>query len=165
MSLEEQLKNRIGKMNVAAASEEKSNGAPAPAPLSSNGSQSGLMQELMANFNKRKMTQAKADAVDNKSNTSNGSSDSGCGIILPSSTKGKTNGNTESPKTHRKAPSASSISSQEEVASKAINGLSHGPVTAETLERFRADLMAEVRTEINRAKQEIIEAIRSELRR
>lgn len=42
----------------------------------------------------------------------------------------------------------------------------NGPaITPEFLERFKADLMVEVRLEINKAKQDIIEAFRAELAR
>ncbi|EYB86100.1 hypothetical protein Y032_0286g1419 [Ancylostoma ceylanicum] len=139
-----------------------------------------LLSELAATFNRKKISQAKADAVDSKSNASNGSSDSGCGTIPPvngfaaPSNAGtatrkwepvKTNGNTDSPKTHRKVPSGSSISSQEDPVK--ANGLapSNAVITPEYLERFKAELMVEVRLEINKAKQDIIEAFRTELAR
>ncbi|VDM57485.1 unnamed protein product [Angiostrongylus costaricensis] len=144
-------------------------------PGSSHGD---LLSELAATFNKKKITQAKADAVDSKSNASNGSSDSGCGTIPPvngfAAPNGgnaprkwepvKTNGNSESPKTHKKVPSGSSISSQEDVKSNGVSVVGN-TVTAEFLERFKADLMVEVRLEINKAKQDIIEAFRAELAR
>ncbi|CAD6186769.1 unnamed protein product [Caenorhabditis auriculariae] len=165
-SLADQLKMKSAALNKTVGPKEtrspaeQSTAAPPPAPASGN-----LMSELAATINKRKMTQAKADAVDSKSNTSNASTDSGCGI--PPVNGGLTNGNvkkvadvklngSDSPKTHRKAPSGSSIFSQDEA--KAAN-------VAELLERFKADLMVEVRLEINKAKHDIIEALRSELSR
>ncbi|CAJ0591635.1 unnamed protein product [Cylicocyclus nassatus] len=139
-----------------------------------------LLSELAATFNRKKISQAKADAVDSKSNASNGSSDSGCGTIppvngfaAPASVGNvtrkwepvKTNGNTESPKTHRKIPSGSSISSQEDTVKTNGIAASGTPITQEYLERFKAELMVEVRLEINKAKQDIIEAFRAELAR
>ncbi|KAK6754106.1 hypothetical protein RB195_013235 [Necator americanus] len=150
-------------------------------PGSVAGSSHGdLLSELAATFNRKKISQAKADAVDSKSNASNGSSDSGCGTIppvngfaLPATTGNaarkwepiKTNGNMESPKTHRKVPSGSSISSQEEAAKTNGITVSNAVITPEVLERFKAELMVEVRLEINKAKQDIIEAFRTELAR
>uniref|UniRef100_A0A0K0CZK1 Uncharacterized protein n=1 Tax=Angiostrongylus cantonensis TaxID=6313 RepID=A0A0K0CZK1_ANGCA len=115
-------------------------------PGSSHGD---LLSELAATFNRKKITQAKADAADSKSNASNGSSDSGCGTIPPvngfAAPNGgnaprkwepvKTNGSTESPKTHKKVPSGSSISSQEDVKSNGISVVGNA-ITAEFLERY-----------------------------
>ncbi|KJH47005.1 WH1 domain protein [Dictyocaulus viviparus] len=137
-----------------------------------------LLSELAATFNKKKITQAKADAADSKSNASNGSSDSGCGTIpsvngFAASAVGnttrkwepvKTNGNAESPKSHKKVPSGSSISSQEDAKSNGVPVVGNS-ITPDFLERFKAELMVEVRLEINKAKQEIIEVIRNELTR
>lgn len=154
--------------------------SPANSVISSipGSSHGDLLSELAATFNRKKITQAKADAADSKSNASNGSSDSGCGTIPPvngfAAPNGgnaprkwepvKTNGSTESPKTHKKVPSGSSISSQEDVKSNGISVVGNA-ITAEFLERFKADLMVEVRLEINKAKQDIIEAFRAELAR
>jgi hypothetical protein len=72
----------------------------------------------------------------------------------------------------RRAPSGSSLSSQEEPIKTISNGITmtNGggttmAVTVETLERWKSDLMIEVRAEINKAKIEIIEALRAELLR
>lgn len=142
-----------------------------------------LMSELNAQLNKRKMTQAKSDAVDSKSNTSNGSSDSGCGIGTSGSNGGSVGSATakkwsvsemskplDSPKTHRKLPSASSLFAQDDASttsSKASTSLSNGTtstvvaspstaaVTSEQLERHCADMMVEVRLEMNKLRQDI----------
>ncbi|CAI4222749.1 unnamed protein product [Auanema sp. JU1783] len=174
-SLVDQLKNaslkKTGgvKENRSQSLAESSGTSAPPPPSTSNGGAHGcLINELAATINKRKMNQAKADAADNSDlfPPSPGSSDSGCGGIQPPSNgvkkweSVKTNGHTDSPKTHRKVPSGSSISSQEEIPAKPV-----GSVTAEYLERFKADLMVEVRLEINKAKQDIIEALKMELSR
>ncbi|KAF1752560.1 hypothetical protein GCK72_019115 [Caenorhabditis remanei] len=145
-----------------------------------------LMSELNAQLNKRKMTQAKSDAVDSKSNTSNGSSDSGCGIGTNGSNGGSVGSATakkwsvpdaskplDSPKTHRKLPSASSLFSQEDtskpstslangaissVTPTTLNGNSSSVIPNEQLERLRADMMVEVRLEINKLRQDLMEA-------
>lgn len=180
-SLADQLRGAQLK-KTSASKDVRSVSIADPSSVSSSsvaGSSHGdLLSELAATFNRKKITQAKADAADSKSNASNGSSDSGCGTIPPvngfaapnagNTTRKwepvKTNGHTESPKTHRKVPSGSSISSQEEV--KANGTVVNGPaITPEFLERFKADLMVEVRLEINKAKQDIIEAFRAELAR
>ncbi|KAK6053394.1 hypothetical protein COOONC_09101 [Cooperia oncophora] len=120
------------------------------APSVAGSSHVDLLSELAATFNRKKITQAKADAADSKSNASNGSSDSGCGTIPPvngfaAPNTGnvprkwepvKANGNTDSPKTHRKIPSGSSISSQEEM--KANGTLAGAVITPEFLERYRS---------------------------
>ncbi|CAJ0954630.1 unnamed protein product, partial [Mesorhabditis belari] len=148
----------------------------------SSGGGGNMMAELMQTLNKRKNTKAQSDSQDNKSNISNGSADSGTSSSSdirppppisnvpvkkwePVKTNGATtNGNStttaiESPKAHRKLPSTSSIST--------LDGTQNGnpTLTPEFLERFRADLMLEVREEISRAKQEIIDVIRQELQR
>lgn len=189
MSLTDQIKaasqNQLRKTNIKETrSQSLANNSSAPAPTN-GGSHGDMLSELAATINKRKMTQAKADAADSKSNTSNGSSDSrDSGIAPPTTANGakkwepvKTNGHSAntstivgSPKTHRKVPSGSSISSQEDCSPK-TNGISNGSssgttvVTPEFLERFKADLMVEVRLEINKAKQEIIDVLRAELSR
>ncbi|CAI5450848.1 unnamed protein product [Caenorhabditis angaria] len=182
-SLADQLKMRsqnLNKTTNGAAPVTQKAEPEKPAAPSAGGN---LMSELAAHINKRKMTQAKADAVDSKSNTSNGSSDSGCGTAT--STNGFSNGGsigsaaakkwsvsdvksasiTESPKTHRKLPSASSIFSQDEKTVVSEGSSTGSLVNNELLEKFRAELMVEVRLEINKAKQEIIEVIRQELSR
>ncbi|CAL2044206.1 unnamed protein product [Caenorhabditis brenneri] len=146
-----------------------------------------LMSELNAQLNKRKMTQAKSDAVDSKSNTSNGSSDSGCGIGTSGSNGGSVGSATakkwsvsemskplDSPKTHRKLPSASSLFAQDDASttsSKASTSLSNGTtstvvassstaaVTTEQLERHCADMMVEVRLEMNKLRQDIAQML------
>ncbi|WKY09188.1 hypothetical protein Q1695_001949 [Nippostrongylus brasiliensis] len=180
-SLADQLRGAQLKKTSTAGKEMRSVSIsdPSASGLSVGGSSHGdLLSELAATFNRKKITQAKADAADSKSNASNGSSDSGCGTIPPvngfaAPAAGitarkwepvKTNGSTESPKTHRKAPSGSSISSQEEVKSGGAV-LTGTAITQEFLERFKADLMVEVRLEINKAKQDIIDAFRAELAR
>ncbi|PAV60502.1 hypothetical protein WR25_25516 [Diploscapter pachys] len=200
-SLAEQLKNQSLKKTAGPQSREPtSNGASAGnnnnSSSSSTSNASSLPQpvnfisELAATINKRKQTQAKADAVDSKSNISNGSSDSGCaippvnGVVnglsngvngvkkwnepsanpinKQSAVQSTANGTgTDSPKTHRKIPSGSSISSQDEGKANGNNHL----LTNEILERFKAELMVEFRQEINKAKQEILELIRQELGR
>ncbi|PAV67894.1 hypothetical protein WR25_24141 isoform B [Diploscapter pachys] len=196
-SLAEQLKNQSLKKTAGPQSREPtSNGASAGSSSSSTSNASSLPQpvnfisELAATINKRKQTQAKADAVDSKSNISNGSSDSGCaippvnGVVnglsnggngvkkwnepnanpinKQSAVQSTANGTgTDSPKTHRKIPSGSSISSQDEGKTNGNNHL----LTNEILERFKAELMVEFRQEINKAKQEILELIRQELGR
>uniref|UniRef100_A0A6F7PRG4 WH1 domain-containing protein n=1 Tax=Haemonchus contortus TaxID=6289 RepID=A0A6F7PRG4_HAECO len=180
-SLVDQLRGAQLK-KTSAAKEIRSVSIADPSSVSGSnvaGSSHGdLLSELAATFNRKKITQAKADAADSKSNASNGSSDSGCGTIPPVNGFAapavgnvsrkwetvKTNGNMDSPKTHRKVPSGSSISSQEELK---VNGtpVAGSVITPEFLERFKADLMVEVRLEINKAKEDIIEAFRSELAR
>uniref|UniRef100_A0A915APZ7 Ribonuclease Oy n=1 Tax=Parascaris univalens TaxID=6257 RepID=A0A915APZ7_PARUN len=79
---------------------------------------------------------------------------------------------TDSPKTHRnigRAPSGSSISSQEEP--RTINGpivstsvtsnvsTASNVLTVEMLEQWKRDILNEVRAEINKAKNEIIDAL------
>lgn len=76
---------------------------------------------------------------------------------------------TDSPKTHRKLPSASSLFSQEDSSTKpgpsTTNGTPSVPsngtatgVSNEQLERLRADLMVEVRLEMNKLRQDLMEA-------
>ncbi|CAO4378163.1 unnamed protein product [Caenorhabditis nigoni] len=189
MSLADQLKQRsksltTGKLNggAPAAVEEK----PKPIAAAPN-----MMSELTAHLNKRKQTQAKSDAVDSKSNTSNGSSDSGCGIGPNGSSNGGSIGSAgakkwslseaaskplDSPKTHRKLPSASSLFSQEDQTTPSkpstsngttsgvmSNGTSSATTTSsgvpnEQLERLRADMMVEVRLEINKLRQDLMDA-------
>ncbi|KAH7730025.1 UNC-3 protein4 protein [Aphelenchoides avenae] len=77
---------------------------------------------------------------------------------------------TDSPKVHRKAPSGSSLSSQEEAASRAPQAASSAssngiPLTAADLDRFKQEIMLEVQREITKAKTDIIEALRQELQR
>uniref|UniRef100_A0A8R1HYH4 WH1 domain-containing protein n=1 Tax=Caenorhabditis japonica TaxID=281687 RepID=A0A8R1HYH4_CAEJA len=170
-----QTSNGVGKPAAAAAAAEQEK--PAVPKAAGN-----LMSELEAQLNKRKMTQAKSDAVDSKSNTSNGSSDSGCGTAMSTNGLSSNGGSvgsaaakkwsvsdaskpTDSPKSHRKLPSASSLFSQEDTSltpkAASINGTaasSSSAIPNEILDRLRADLMVEVRLEINKAKQEIIEA-------
>ncbi|CAI2354276.1 unnamed protein product [Caenorhabditis sp. 36 PRJEB53466] len=143
-----------------------------------------MMSELQAQLQKRAMTKAKSDAVDSKSNTSNASTDSGTSTSKEIYSNGGSIGSaaarkltdastkpTDSPKAHRKLPSASSLFPQEDSGSVLSNGstsstgtvkaMANGSTTAipnELLERLRADLMVEVRLEINKAKQEVIEA-------
>lgn len=158
------------KPNGAASVVEEKPAAPKPT--------GDLFSEMNALFNKRKNTQAKSDAVDSKSNTSNGSSDSGCGIGTNGSNGGSVGSAAakkwsvpdgpkpmDSPKTHRKLPSASSLFSQEDASTKP--GTSNGAPTAssnssgvsnEQLERLRADLMVEVRLEMNKLRQDLMEA-------
>ncbi|CTQ86976.1 VASP_tetra domain-containing protein [Caenorhabditis elegans] len=143
------------------------------------------MSELEAQLNKRKMTQAKSDAVDSKSNTSNGSSDSGCGTATSTNGCGSSNGGSvgsaaakkwsvsdatkpmDSPKTHRKLPSASSLFSQEDSSSSSSSTLTPSKPTTngtssaipnDLLERLRADIMVEMRLEMNKLEQRIVEA-------
>lgn len=59
-----------------------------------------MVQELALTFSKRKAKQAEANTTDNKSNTSNGSSDSG--VYPPAKPKSQVNGTASSPKSHRK---------------------------------------------------------------
>lgn len=147
-------------------------------PATSGGGRPDFVSELAATINRRKNTRAAQDAIDSKSNISNGSSDSGCGTMPPSTISApvkkwepvKTNGHVESPKTHRKIPSGSSISSQEDrPLTNGLNKISttskESAVIPEFLERFRDELLGEVRQEINKAKQEIIDAIKQELAR
>ncbi|KAK5970067.1 WH1 domain-containing protein [Trichostrongylus colubriformis] len=173
-----QLKKTSAAKDIRSVSIADPSSVSAPSSGIAGSSHGDLLSELAATFNKKKITQAKADAADSKSNVSNGSSDSGCGTIPPvngfaATNTGnvsrkwepvKANGNTESPKTHRKVPSGSSISSQEEVKANGTS-LAGSVITLEVLERFKADLMVEVRLEINKAKQDIIEAFRTELAR
>lgn len=184
-SLAEQLKMRSQQGLKTTSNGIKTNGnveQEKPAPPKAGGD---LMSELNAQLNRRKMTQAKSDAVDSKSNTSNGSSDSGCGI--GTSSNGSNGGSVgsaaakkwsvtemakplDSPKTHRKLPSASSLFSQDDqgstTSSKASTSLSNGTtstvvapstsaVTNEQLERHCADMMVEVRLEMNKLRQDI----------
>lgn len=189
-SLAEQLKQRTQNGLRATNNGFRTNGnaeteksaAPAAPPAPKGGGD--LMSELSAQLNRRKITQAKSDAVDSKSNTSNGSSDSGCG--LPTSSNASNGGSVgsagakkfsitemqkplDSPKTHRKLPSASSLFSQDDgsTSSKGSTTLSNGTsstvtatpggtVSNEQLERLRADLMVEFRLEINKLRQDMV---------
>uniref|UniRef100_A0A1I7WGS3 WH1 domain-containing protein n=1 Tax=Heterorhabditis bacteriophora TaxID=37862 RepID=A0A1I7WGS3_HETBA len=183
----EQLKNaQLKKTNIVKESrslsvvDSSTSSVVSGSSATTNGTTSShgdLLSELAATFSRKKITQAKADAVDSKSNISNGSSDSGCGTIPsvngfpPNGVKkweqAKSNGHTDSPKTHRKAPSGSSISSQEEGILKTNIPIpsSFTPITQEMLERFKADIMVEVRLEMNKMKEEIVEVLRTELAR
>lgn len=182
-SLADQLKMRSQQGLKATSNGIKTNGnAEVEKPAAPKGG-GDLMSELNAQLNKRKMTQAKSDAVDSKSNTSNGSSDSGCGIGTSGSNGGSVGSATakkwsvsemskplDSPKTHRKLPSASSLFAQDEASttsSKASTSLSNGTtsttvaaastsaVSSEQLERHCADMMVEVRLELNKLRQDI----------
>ncbi|VDM40950.1 unnamed protein product [Toxocara canis] len=162
--------------------------APLISSLASNTSQSradvnaGL--SLEATLNKRKNNAENADSRPNGESVTT-STNGGIRRAWEKPSGGPINGSnsaTESPKTHRKAPSGSSISSQEEprtaingqlagtsatpsaVISAVAAGTSSG-VTVEMLERWKQDVLSEIRAEFNKAKNEIIEAIRAELLR
>uniref|UniRef100_F1L4E1 Ena/VASP-like protein n=1 Tax=Ascaris suum TaxID=6253 RepID=F1L4E1_ASCSU len=149
-----------------------------------------LFSELEATLNKRKNN---AENIDSRSNgdsivaTANGT----IRRAWEKPSSGALNGNnsvTDSPKTHRnigRAPSGSSISSQEEPRTMAPSGSSissqeeprtiNGPVvstsvtsnvstasnvlTVEMLEQWKREILNEVRAEINKAKNEIIDAL------
>ncbi|KAK6039882.1 hypothetical protein COOONC_22613 [Cooperia oncophora] len=110
------------------------------APSVAGSSHVDLLSELAATFNRKKITQAKADAADSKSNASNVHRIADCrkntGNVPRKWEPVKANGNTDSPKTHRKIPSGSSISSQEEM--KANGTLAGAVITPEFLERYRS---------------------------
>lgn len=140
----------------------------------------GLLSELEATLNKRKN---QSEGIDSSSGDTVASS----GTIRrpwekPSAASLNLNGTStaavsESPKAHRKAPSGSSLSSQEEP--KLVNGTgssssvaaagnvssTSGAVTMEMLEKWKQELLNEVRIEISKAKKEIIEALQAELRK
>ncbi|GMR58029.1 hypothetical protein PMAYCL1PPCAC_28224, partial [Pristionchus mayeri] len=158
-----------------------------------------LMSELMQTMSRRKNTRAALDAIDNKSNISNGSSDSGNGISAPSSghesnggssigsTNGLATGSIASNSNggtvkrwpdpikqagaengglgHRKAPSTSSICSDDTLRAAAPvlqNGLAAaagGGLSAEQYDRLKNDILGEIRTEMDKMKKEIIAAI------
>ncbi|CTQ86973.1 WH1 domain-containing protein [Caenorhabditis elegans] len=182
-SLAEQLKMR-SQQGLKATSNGVKAAAAEPEKPAAKGA-GNLMSELEAQLNKRKMTQAKSDAVDSKSNTSNGSSDSGCGTATSTNGCGSSNGGSvgsaaakkwsvsdatkpmDSPKTHRKLPSASSLFSQEDSSSSSSSTLTPSKPTTngtssaipnDLLERLRADIMVEMRLEMNKLEQRIVEA-------
>lgn len=174
-SLADQLKNatlkKVERKESNSGMEEKQNGSNGTAPA--GGVTGDLMRELAATMSKRKNTRAQLDAVDSKSNVSNGSSDSGCGIIAPpplSSTNASSNStlNGGSVKKwpdpikngvdmgHKKAPSTSSICSED--VRKHSNGAEISP---EVYERLKADILSEIRVELDKVKNEILAAIQS----
>jgi len=167
---------------VIRESKTSNNGSADSVSVGGGRSGESLMDELTATINRRKnLVEPKSDEVVENGTSSKPSTDSS--VRRPwETTKNTTNGVTnttttvtDSPKSqHRKAPSGSSLSSQEEPIKTISNGvtMTNGgggttttAVTVETLERWKCELMIEVRAEISKAKIEIIEALRAELLR
>jgi len=96
----------------------------------------------------------------------------------PSLNEASSSAAVDSPKAHRKMPSGSSLSSQEDGGLQLANNgngnrrcISNGPmatpvlITADSLDQWKQEIMSEVRRELNKAKTDIIDALRSELNR
>ncbi|KAF8383785.1 unc-34 [Pristionchus pacificus] len=194
--------------NGSAAAAAAAVSTPPPAAKKAGGGD--LMSELMQTMSRRNNTRAALDAIDNKSNISNGSSDSGNGISAPSSghesAGGSSNGSTnglaagsgsaasssssngtvkrwpdpmkqagqqENGLGHRKAPSTSSINSEDTLRAAGVppptqlqqlqqNGLAAGAgagLSLEQFDRLKNEILGEIRTQMDKMKREIIEAI------
>lgn len=179
ISIAEQLKRvQLRKTSNASAYASSGNSQMPNKNESNIRGRGGLLSELEATLNKRKN---QSEGIDSSSGDTIASSGT---IRRPweKPSAASLNGNstaagTESPKAHRKAPSGSSLSSQEEP--KLVNGTgssnstvavgnvssSPGALTMEMLEKWKQELLNEVRLEINKAKKEIIEALQAELRK
>lgn len=200
----------LRKVGAPAANGVAAEGGPAAAaaatPPAAPKKGGDLMSELMQTMSRRKNTRAQLDAIDNKSNISNGSSDSGNGISAPTSgpeshggsSTGSTNGlaassngsssssssngtvkrwpdpikqggGVENGLGHRKAPSTSSINSEDTLRAATAAPLLHNGLaahaagaaglSADQLDRLKNDIMSEIRTEMDKMKQEILAAI------
>ncbi|EJD76592.1 hypothetical protein LOAG_16475 [Loa loa] len=133
------------------------------APPSSNSATSGgsnLLSELEATLSKRKNQCDNSDSRSIGSDTASSTNAVGNGTIRRPREK-QVNGtanNTDSPKVNRKLPSSNSLNQEES------RNAGHGAaITVETLEKWKEEILSELRQEINKAKNGIIEALRSEL--
>ncbi|MFH4978621.1 hypothetical protein AB6A40_005330 [Gnathostoma spinigerum] len=178
VSIAEQLKNvQLRKISVPATANSANRvELNTASSVVSNRTHVNLFSELEATLNKRKNL---SENVDLKNSGETIISTVG-GSRKPWEKQSNTLNGTvtcESPKAHRnigRAPSGSSLSSQEEqrsAASVTVNGHTAPPiassniVTVELLDKWKQELMNEIRLEINNAKVEIMELIRSQLQK
>ncbi|VBB25937.1 unnamed protein product [Acanthocheilonema viteae] len=133
------------------------------APQSSNSGASGgsnLLSELEATLSKRK------NQCDNSDSRSIGSDTASSTIAVDNGTlrrpwEKQVNGNAniiDSPKVNCKLSSSNSLNQEE-----SRTGGHGAAVTIETLEKWKEEILSELRQEVNKAKNEIIEALHSEL--
>lgn len=182
-----QAPNRISSnSNNDTASIGSGSGSKTNTVSSTTPGHSELLSELAATFNRRNKTNTNNPSNDT-ANTSTASSSSAVSSEPNSSTvvEKKQNGtselpnprpwqkngplsnvtvtnnaSTDSPKAHRKIPSGVSLSSQDESPKNPS-----APITFTDLDRFKQEMMTYIQSEVSKAKQDIIEAIRQELRR
>lgn len=96
----------------------------------------------------------KSNTLPHKSNNTNGSSGGGG--------SGQGNGGAESPRPSRKRFGSAS----EETILKQVNGDSLSlPFSPEVMDNLKAEILREIRTEVQKAKQEILDAIKLEFNR
>ncbi|VDM93698.1 unnamed protein product [Onchocerca ochengi] len=133
------------------------------APPSSNSAASGgsnLLSELEATLSKRKNQCDNSDSRSIGSDTASSTNAVGNGNLRRPWEK-QVNGTAniaDSPKVNRKLPSSNSLN-QEEARSTGYGA----SVTVGTLEKWKEEILSEIRQEIIKAKDEIIETLRSEL--
>ncbi|EJW76028.1 hypothetical protein WUBG_13063 [Wuchereria bancrofti] len=132
------------------------------APTSTNSAACGgsnLLLELEATLSKRKNQCDNSDSRSIGSDTASSTNAVGNGTLRRPWEK-QVNGSaniTDSPKINRKLPSSNSLNQEE---SRTVG---HGAaVTAEALEKWKEEILCELKQEINKTKNEIIEALRSE---
>ncbi|CEF69019.1 WH1/EVH1 domain and Pleckstrin homology-like domain and VASP tetramerisation domain-containing protein [Strongyloides ratti] len=179
------LADQLKKAQLKKVNSVEGNGTPTTVtPKSSISANKGdLLSELAAKITKRKnqeeiKSNGSGDSVnvsDKKSSETSSTNgtlvQNNSNISLRSWKQTTSNGDintngVDSPKTHRKIPSVSSLSSQEDPL-KNINH-STGQVTVADLERHKQDVLAEVQKKLQTFKleivQEVVAAIRNELR-
>uniref|UniRef100_A0A0R3RYC9 VASP_tetra domain-containing protein n=1 Tax=Elaeophora elaphi TaxID=1147741 RepID=A0A0R3RYC9_9BILA len=133
------------------------------APPSSNSAVLGgsnLLSELEATLSKRKNQCDNSDSRSIGSDTTSSTNAVSNGTLRRPWEK-QVNGNAniiDSPKVNRKLPSSNSLNQEE-----SRSGGQGAAVTMEALEKWKEEILSELRQEINKAKNDIIEALRSEL--
>ncbi|VIO98849.1 Uncharacterized protein BM_BM10544 [Brugia malayi] len=132
------------------------------APPSTNSAASGgsnLLSELEATLSKRKNQCDNSDSRSIGSDTASSTNAVGNGTLRRPWEK-QVNGSaniTDSPKINRKLPSSNSLNQEESRTA------GHGAaVTPEALEKWKEEILCELKQEISKTKNEIIEALRSE---
>uniref|UniRef100_A0A1I7Z260 WH1 domain-containing protein n=1 Tax=Steinernema glaseri TaxID=37863 RepID=A0A1I7Z260_9BILA len=169
-TLAEQLKQKAALRKVSASGNSEpgsknEESKSAPKPMGGG----GFLNELSAKLTLRKTaadgsaSTSSSEAVSLERKTSaaaDSSSISSNGVVKPWM---KSNGSAplDSPKSHRKAPSGSSLSSQEEPPRTAVAG----SAAVVDMQQLKQEIMAEVRSEIRASEQRIIDAILAELRK
>uniref|UniRef100_A0A0K0DV62 WH1 domain-containing protein n=2 Tax=Strongyloides stercoralis TaxID=6248 RepID=A0A0K0DV62_STRER len=180
------LVDQLKKTQLKKVNSVEGNGTTQTTPKSNiNANKGDLLSELAAKITKRKNQE---EIKSNESSDSNNICDkkssetlltngilaqNNSNISLRSWKQTTSNGDinttngVDSPKTHRKIPSVSSLSSQEDPLNKNINQ-STAQVTLADLERHKQDVLSEVQKKLQSFKleivQEVVAAIRNELR-
>ncbi|KAK0411930.1 hypothetical protein QR680_005926 [Steinernema hermaphroditum] len=168
-TLADQLKNRpqLRKVSTSSNSDVGSKAELAPKPIGGG----GFLNELSAKLTLRKTAAAaegsastsssEATPLERKPSAAAESSSSSSNGVVKSWMKSNGSVPLDSPKSHRKAPSGSSLSSQEEPLRTGVGA----NVPAVDIQQLKQEIMAEVRNEIRASEQRIIDAILAELRR